>query len=296
MSEFEIQNFIESRFNCKIFSLFTVGNGASASVFKAEIDVPPYIIAVKVSGYPDLLKEEYKNISFISSIVKCKLPEIYAFEIINNIAYLAMEYMEGVEPNSRNLLFKKNKKKLAGEIVDNLIRLHTATNDKYGPIDNAIYDTWNEYYSDFAKGIVAFTENAEVPKVVKKAVRESYFLLDKILSENIDKATLIHGDYWCPNFIVDPDKMTLRGVLDPFNVMWAEPEYELFTLTTGYGNKLKLYDIYKRRVKTTKYCDVKLEMYALYNELLWYKKLGKISISYLVYRSIRLIKLLRKIK
>lgn len=83
--------------------------------------------------------------------------------------------------------------------------------------------------------------------------------------------------------------MTLNGVIDPFNVMWAEPEYELFTLTVGYGNNLHLYDIYKSKIKTSPSCDVKVELYALFNELLWYKTLGRVGFGYLKFRSKRLV-------
>ena len=84
--------------------------------------------------------------------------------------------------------------------------------------------------------------------------------------------------------------MELLAAVDPFNVMWAEPEYELFAMTVGYGEKLRLYELYKSKVQTSEYCDLKLEMYALYSELLWYKKLGSITHSYLKMRAKKLLK------
>ena len=50
-------------------------------------------------------------------------------------------------------------------------------------------------------------------------------------------------------------------------------EYELFVLTVGYGKNLRFYDIYKSKVETTKYSDLKVELYALFIELYWYKTL-----------------------
>lgn len=72
-------------------------------------------------------------------------------------------------------------------------------------------------------------------------------------------------------------------------------EYELFVLTVGYGKNLRFYDIYKSKVETTKYSDLKVELYALFNELYWYKTLGKIGFGYLKYRSKRLIKMIKNI-
>lgn len=66
-------------------------------------------------------------------------------------------------------------------------------------------------------------------------------------------------------------------------------EYELFCLTVIKNKKLNLYKNYKNKVSTSEFCDLKTEIYALFNELLWYKKLSKISHTYLLIRAIRLI-------
>ncbi|MDE6469576.1 MAG: fructosamine kinase family protein, partial [Eubacterium sp.] len=161
-----------------------------------------------------------------------------------------------------------------------------------------VYDTWYDYYSEFAGGIYDFVKQSyrerKISKKVLKAVELSYERLDKILCDSNGKPTLIHGDYWQPNFIVNRDTYKLVGIIDPFNIMWTEPEYELFALTVGGSKKLKLYETYKSRIVPTKYCDLKVEMYALYNELLWYKKLGSISKGYLLFRSRRLIKQMKR--
>lgn len=286
---------VKEKFNCRVLDISVVGNGASASVYKVKLDTSPYYIAVKSSDYPKLMFDEYSRIEFISSKVDCKLPKLYFIEEIDGRAYLGMELIEGTQASIKALLFKKNKKKLANEIVDNLIKIHTVHNDKYGPVDNAVYDSWYEYYSEFVKEIVDFTNKSEASAKVKKAVNFAYERLYDIIGDERGNATLIHGDYWLPNFIVDTKSMSLKGVIDPFNVMWTEPEYELFTLTVGFGLNLHLYDIYKSKVKTSKNCDIKVELYALFNELLWYKTLGKVGFGYLEYRSKRLLKMIEKL-
>lgn len=59
---------------------------------------------------------------FISSRVDCKLPKLYFTETVNGKGIFAMELIDGVTPNSKTLFFRKNKSKLANEIVDNLIK------------------------------------------------------------------------------------------------------------------------------------------------------------------------------
>lgn len=290
-----IVRLVEEKLNCKALDILSIGKGASGSVYKVKLDTAPYYIAVKTSAYPQLMFEEYNRIEFISSKVDCKLPKLYFVEEIDGKGFLGMELIAGVEASAKALLFKRNKKKLANEIVDNLIKIHTVHNDKYGPIDNAVYNSWYEYYSTFAKEIVDFTNKSEASDRVKKAVNLAYENLYEIIGDDSGNATLTHGDYWLPNFIIDTKSMSLKGVIDPFNVMWTEPEYELFTLTVSYGTNLHLYDIYKSKVKTSKNCDIKVELYALFNELLWYKTLGKVGFGYLEFRSRRLLKQLRRI-
>lgn len=129
---------------------------------------------------------------------------------------------------------------------------------------------------------------------VWQAVELSYKNFDRIFEKTNGQPTLIHGDYWMPNFIVDSKSMTLAGLVDSFHVMWAEPEYELFSLTVGAGKSLHLYEIYKKKAGVSELCDLKLELYALYSELLWYKKLGTISHNYLKMRSRRLMAQMKK--
>lgn len=291
----EVALLVKEKLNCRVLGFEKIGQGASAEVYKAKVDLPQGSIAVKVCKNSNLAFEEYERINFISSRVDCKLPRLYFVAKSGDCGVLAMQFFEGCEASAKSLLFMPNKKKLANEIIDNLIKIHSVHSDKFGPVENAVYDTWLDYYGEFANKIADFAEKSDVPNIVKKAVCEGLNSLSKLLGGNTGEPTLIHGDYWMPNFIINPKNAELVGVVDPFNVMWAEPEYELFGLTVGCGKRLQLYDIYKSKVKTSPYCDVKLELYALFNELYWYKTLGKIDFGYLKYRSRRLLKELAKI-
>lgn len=298
MTDIAVKDIIEKYMNCRVSEVNKIGSGASANIYKIKADKEPFTFAVKFSRYPDLLLKEYETIKFISERVDCKLPKLYKFVKEENFAVLVMEYLNGVSAIGKNLRFKCGKSKLADEIVDNLLKIHSIHNDKFGPVNNAVYDTWFDYYSEFASEIYSFTlecmENKRVPDIVFKAVESSYKNLAKIVVETGEKPTLIHGDYWTPNLLVDTKSMSLAGVVDPFNVMWTEPEYELFTLTAGYGSVLKLYQNYKSKVETSRFCDLKVELYALYNEIYWFKNTGKVSVAYLVYRSRRLLKQMKR--
>lgn len=275
-----------------------IGKGASGSVYRVNCDKKPTTIAVKISEHPDLMQQEFEMLSFLKKETSSKIPKVYFFDKTEGVGILAMEFIDGISGTDKFLRYSFKKKHLAESIVDNLLTIQKAHNDKYGPYNNAVYDTWQEYYKEFADEIYSFSvsmhSKGKLDDIVMKAVEASYRNLDRIFSEEIGVPTLIHGDYWMPNFIIDKKSMELLAAVDPFNVMWAEPEYELFAMTVGYGKKLHLYEIYKSKVNVSKFCDLKLEMYALYSELLWYKKLGTITHSYLKMRSKRLLKEIKK--
>lgn len=292
-----IKNSVKKNSENSVVNVSQLGNGASGSVYRVTYD-NEHSIAVKISKHPELMKKEFDMLLLLKEKTESKIPEVYFFDEVEGYGIIAMEYINGISGTDKALKFSFKKKHLAESIVNNLITIQQAHNDKFGPFDNAVYDTWQEYYKQFADEIYVFSKQMHsenrLDDVVLNAVELSYENFDKIFEDEIKPPTLIHGDYWMPNFIIDKKSMELLSVVDPFNVMWADPEYELFAMTVGYGKKLRLYELYKSKVNVSKHCDIKLEMYALYSELLWYKKLGSITHSYLKMRSKRLIKQLNK--
>ena len=293
-----IRKSVEEHLGQSVQNISRVGNGASGSVYRVTCSGEPGVIAVKVSGHSELMLQEYEMLSFLKEKTESKIPEVYFFDKTGNTGIIAMEYINGVSGTDKSLKFRLGRRHLAESIVDNLLVIQQVHNDKFGPYDNATYDTWQEYYKTFADEIYEFSKqmNSEnkLDNIVMKAVELSYNNFDKIFCQDTGSPTLIHGDYWMPNFIIDKTSMELVSVVDPFNIMWADPEYELFAMTVGFGKRLHLYEIYKSKVNVSKYCDMKLELYALYSELLWYKKLGSITHSYLKMRSKRLLKQMKK--
>ena len=274
------------------------GKGASGSVYCVKCDGEPYMLAVKISPHEELMLKEYEMLTFLRENTESKIPKTYFLDKINDVSILAMEFVEGISGNDKSILLRLGRKHLAESIIDNLLVIQKAHNDKFGPYDDAKYDTWQDYYKEFSDEIYNFClmkhSQGELDDIVMRAVETSYRNFDKIFAQEINPATLIHGDYWMPNFIINKKSMELKAVVDPFNVMWADPEYELFGLTVGNGKQLRLYEMYKSKVKVSRMCDLKVELYALYSELLWYKKLGTISHDYLRQRSRKLIKQMDK--
>lgn len=282
--------------NC---TLQLLGKGATSCVYRLNAETAP-ALAVKYSAHAELLKEEFAVLRFLhEQAPDFKQANACFFTEIQNGAVMGMDCLPGVSADHIKLLtLRPGSRRLANEITDNLIALHQVQGKTFGPYNQPEYNRWTDFYTSFGEEICTFSKVQQkagrLKKDIAETVQAAFACFDRIFDDCCDVPVLIHGDYWAPNLIVDPKRMTFSGAIDPFNVMWAEPEYELFTLTVGVGKPLGLYENYKRKVPVSDTCDLKVELYALFSELLWYKKLGSISHQYLAFRAGRLKKALKR--
>ena len=297
----KIKAIVEDKLNTTVINVSSVGNGATASCYCVEIADSPFRLIVKTSKHFELMCEEKHMNEFLREKVSFKIPETYFVINENSISYLGMEFIEGVSGRTLKYSQIKDKKHLANNIIDCFIDMQNVHNDKFGPFDNPTYYSWKEYYKEFFDKIYTFANDkynkGELNKKIFKALNLIHINFDEIFDNAENTPCLSHGDFWTPNMIIDIEKSEITGVIDPFNTRFVEPEYELFCLTLGLGKKLKLYKNYKERVQVSKYCDLKVELYALCNEIDWWMRLGEIdTIKYIKMRSIKLIKQIKKAK
>ncbi len=296
-----IKTIIEAQLNTTAINIYPVGSGGTATCYCVETTHSPFKLVVKTNTHYELMCEEKSMNDFLRSKVNFKIPETYFLVKENNISYLGMEFIEGSSGRTLKSSQLKDKKHLANNIIDCFINMQSVHNDKFGPVDNPSFDTWKEYYWDFFSQIYEFSskkyEQGEFNKTVMKALNLIKNNFEEIFGNTENIACLSHGDFWAPNMIIDDEKSEIAGVIDPFNTRFVEPEYELFCLTLGLGKKLRLYKKYKERMNVSKYCDLKVELYALCNEIDWWMRLGNIdTISYIKMRSRKLIRQFKKHK
>lgn len=296
-------NLVKDKFNCNVLTCDPVGSGAVGKVYKVTIDKPPLVVAVKMSSNSALLMQEYNYINYISDRVDIKLPKLYFIHTSDNPAdmnFLCMEYFNGISANNSKFLWKSRKIKgnFRNQVIANLTKIQTVTNDKFGSIDNAIYSDWHDYYRPFAKYVMDFTNQSVIDgkflKQVASVMQVAYDNYDRIFDEPISSPTLTHGDYWMPNLIVDAKSMNLLGIVDPFNVIWADRDYELFTLVAGLGNKFKIYKEYKKIHNISQKCDLKIEFYALFSEVYWFTLTNHKYDNFMIYKAKLLNKQMRR--
>lgn len=283
----QVRCVVNEIFHANLESLDYVGGGmAGGNVYKAVIDTAPYTLAVKTAKHADMLHEECFYIKYISQRVDIKLPKIYAEHVDDECNFMIMEYFDGYNCASDYLInsSRKNRLKVAAQLADNVIKLQEIKGDKYGELDNPIYDSWHDYYRPFVDMVQREAEillkGGYIKRAVMSAIKLGVSKYDMIFDEPISPPTMIHGDYWAQNVMIDKD-YNLIGVVDPFNCMWADSEYELFALNAVYGKKLPVLEAYlARKAVSTKFM-LKNQFYILMSEVYWVVKLHHDNNNYL---------------
>ncbi len=155
-SEVYISKSIKRYMGADLISCKLLGKGANGSVYRADISAEPYVLAIKVTNYSEMLANEVFALNYINGRVDILLPKVFFSHIANDdipINVLGMTYLYGVGGNKINWLFagKKKREAFKRQVIDNLIKLRDVTNEKFGYVDNACFESWIDFYRPFAK-------------------------------------------------------------------------------------------------------------------------------------------------
>lgn len=261
--------------------------GARRMVYRATVKGEPHTACIKLfrsEGAAGMARQEAEQIALLAQYSIIPFPRLYFVHDATPeepLEALGMELMPGVSALNKTFYWKSpaKRRRMSDLSVDSLIRIHSAENDRFGPLDTPDCPTWNDFYYPLAKEILEKAQKAvqdgrfraETCETMEKAFRR----YEDIFGEEIRQAVLIHGDYWPANILIDPKSLLPQAVIDPYNSMWADREYELFALNNVMGSCFRLYENYKSKVELSRLCDLKCAFYALYSEVRWFHQLGE---------------------
>lgn len=266
---------LTDHFNCRINKIKYVGGGYFGYVYYAETATQPQRVIIKACLAEDMFESEARDLMLLGDNCPVAVPKVYFTLKASKtmpVDFICMEHMQGgtYAGNSIFLAFKSKaaKAEYADKVTDALLFWHKQTNGFYGLTGNAVYTDWFEYYRPFALDILnsALKRTDLISNDVSKLMKQAYDNFDVIFSEAIEKPSLVHGDLNVWNILCDKN-LKVTAIIDPLESRWADREYDLFQLRNQTGDKLKLYDTYKKKYKVSKNCDIKCAFYGLFNEV-----------------------------
>lgn len=266
-------------FSSAVTSIRFIGGGSFGFVYEATLDREPHTAIIKGFRCAGMCAREASELRLLAKDSIVKVPEVYfTFTETREIPmdFLCMEKISGTDcftDFAKLLLPKKTKDAFADAVTSAARHWHEQTGDKFGPIGNAVSDTWFDFYKPFAEEILVearrMASEGRLEKQALSAMERGWAQFDVIFSEPVEKACLIHGDLNVMNIMADK-KLNVTAIIDPLESKWADPEYELFQMRNLTGNLFGLYDTYKRKYRVSNNCDVKTAFYALYHEVYTY--------------------------
>lgn len=277
-----VNSAIFSRFGVYPKSVEPLGGGFYGRAFLAEIDKEPRFVVVKLYLFDGLVNDEAEQLEILSRVCALKVPKVYGVCISEKGGLacdaLLMEYIKGRNAGWADVskFSEEDKVFICESIVDNLIGIHNTINeDGFGKLSsNKRYQTWQEYYYPVAKSIVdkaeKLLEMGQIDDYVMSVFERSLGKFGEIFYLPITEARLIHGDYNTWNIMLCADEDKAHAVIDPFNCMFGDSEYDLYQLDNANGKDYGLLDLYKSKVKLSESFEAKRSFYQLYSEVCHY--------------------------
>lgn len=270
---------IKNKYKVEPTDVKQLGGGFYGRAFQVCLDVSPYILVAKLYLFTGLAIEEAKQINLLSQNALLKMPKIFEVGLSKDekcsYDYILMEYLSGTNLGFTDILTlsEATQQRIANQVVDNLIAYHNTSNPKgFGQISSVnLCSTWQEYYYPIACSIVdkahELYKMGQINDYILSVVDRSILQFDKIFHQEINKSSLVHGDYNTWNIFLSEDKRNAYAVIDPFNCCWADNEYDLYQLDNANGKQLGLLKLYQQKKKISSNFDEKKRFYELYTEL-----------------------------
>lgn len=294
-----IINLVQEMNGEPVLSVRYIGGGGFGLVYKVAFNSEK-VQVIKAFKVTESMQAEARSLQELRRASSLKIPEIFYTRVADDNKYpfdvIAMECIQGENAAKVRLPFSsKKRKQFADVLIDSVGKMHDYDcGNKYGFIgSDERFDSWQEFYKDFL--LKVFDESKEFCQDGSRLSRKIYSLLelgvkniDYILSEPVEKPSLVHGDIWLPNVMVKKSTFEPVGIIDPLNAMFGDKEYDLFPLDAPVKRSLRLYKTYKERFITTEKVDLKVAFYALVSEVSCniksQEKTGRMFYNYLIKR------------
>lgn len=244
-----------------------------------------YVYLIKTTSGKKFIAKIYKNDGFaqreqaqlemLRKHALAHVPEVMGIGLKKQNGYfdvLFMEYIDGITAFDVKITDKYEKLKLSDEIVDNLIAIHSISNEKgFGDFITDDYSkSWEQYYNRQICGLYNELIKNKPLRLSHKNLETAKTLLecfDKIFCPPVKTNSLIHGDYNMWNLMVNPQTNRLCGILDPFGCSFADRELDLFQLQNANGNEYGLLENYASKIILSDNFELKNNYYRFWDDI-----------------------------
>lgn len=249
---------IASRQNLHLLEVRRLSGGDINDVFLLKCASEKLVVKLNYAAkFPGMFEAEAKGLTILTASESFKIPKVISHGIIDDQAYLLMENIESGVHSDR----------FWPDFAHQLTKLHKVTSPKFG-LDHHNYigsltqrNSWQDSAAQFYIG-----ERLEPQFVLAREGGFPFSDLDsffKNISELIpnEKPSLIHGDLWNGNFLVDTHGSPV--LIDPA-IAFAPREMDLAMMQLFGGFPSEVFSSYDEIFPLTENWKERLPLWQLY--------------------------------
>ncbi|HEY4720959.1 MAG TPA: fructosamine kinase family protein [Anaerolineae bacterium] len=245
----------------EIRTMTPVGGGDINAAARIETDRAAYFVKWNLQPQPRMFEVEARGLRLLASAQALRVPQVIA--VIDQPPALALEW---IEPGS-------GKAAAAEELGHRLAQQHRSLGPAYGldhdnyiganPQSNTLTDTWLDFFRQQRLGAQTELARSRGHLTPDRSRRLDRLMdqLDRWIDPSITAPSLLHGDLWGGNYLVDAGGQPV--LIDPavyygdreaeiaftelfggFNSRFYAAYNEAWPLDHGYAGRRDLYNLY----------------------------------------------------
>ncbi len=268
MNASSLSHKIEELTNDHVIEQSSLGGGCIANTQKIRLSSGRKLCCKTISSGISMFTQEANGLRELAKTSTIRIPEV----LYANDEMLVMEYIE-TGHRSKDF-FKEFGRQFAemhlvqqegiGFYEDNFIGANPQINTPLSKVTTPSLSAWCEFY--FQKRILYQLHLSErkgyVTKELSKAVSQIENLLFKILEGSEEPASVLHGDLWSGNFIIDENGSPC--LIDPA-VYYGHREADLAMTRLFGGFNDEFYSSYQKRYPLKEGWQDREAIYKLYH-------------------------------
>jgi len=249
---------IEANLSLKIFSSTPLSGGDINDVFLMETNNGRMVVKINsASAFPGMFEAEKEGLDALRNTDAIKVPEVILAGNYNDVAYLVLEY---IPPGQKKENFWEDfGKKMA--------LLHQNTNKNFG-FYNSNYIGSLRQSNEWCTSTSEFYISQRLSPQFKMALANDYSFknlstfykkLEEIIPE--ENASLIHGDLWNGNYLVNNHGRAC--LIDP-SVSYCHREMDIAMMHLFGGFSEALFNVYNEIFPLQENWKKRLDIWQLY--------------------------------
>ncbi|MGN0529157.1 MAG: phosphotransferase family protein [Eubacterium sp.] len=230
----EIQNMFNAAALGKVLKAEKLGDGEYNAVYDVVTDMGKYVLKVSpldktgiLTYEQDMMRVEVFWYAQIRTHTKICVPYVYFKDFSHTVYpsdYFIMERMEGEQLNSADLTTEE-KAECEREIARMTAQMHKVTNNKYGYIQNTLFDCWYDALRNMIENLIDDAKRAGKASKRGQKLEKCRDILNTV------PCVMVNADLWYGNILCVKNGGKFKLILiDPERSFWGDPIFDFVNL------------------------------------------------------------------